>query len=360
MQYIKKTRVTLKDVAAAANCSIAVASRALSSDSVQNNTVNEQTAKAVIEAARTLKYAPRNSSAKQKSIGQVGVFIPEISSSQLLALQRGISSVAEQYNTPLHYFSNATGANYRYFADHILNRSLVQGVISYYPSSPLHEPDFLYMCHKLRRWGTPLVIIHNNAPPEFDAVSVKFDNYYGGRLAGEYMTSLQCTDYYIFCSFVLPLAEHDLSKAIKRNYLLSRIFGCYNYLTQEAMQSCNIINNTGLLKPNSANMQQLQKLYDVIDLTSPGSKGVFCTSGATALNLSGYLQSQGVKIGTQIKLIGYDDNFFCEFAYPAITTIRQPFELMGKKAMKKLFNMMQGKKEDSEILKPELIKRDTA
>ena len=360
MKNSKANRVTLKDVALAANCSIAVASRALSTDSTQNSTVNAQTAQAVIEASRMLNYTPLHSAGKKKPLGQVGVFLPAINSSQLLPLLKGISSVAEQYNTPLHYFANATGANYRHFADHCLSRSLTQGVISYYPSSPLYINDFLYMYNKLRRIGTPLVIIHNNAPPDFDAVSVKFDNYYGGRLAGEYLASLQCTDYYIFCGFILPISENDWLKEKKCNYLPSRVTGCYNYLSNKALEHCNVISNPQLLKPNLENIQQLQKLYDVIDLKTPGPKGIFCTNGAMALNLSGYLQSKGIEVGKQVKLIGYDDNFFCDFAYPAITTIRQPFELMGRKAMQKLFNMMQEKKENSELLKPELIKRTSA
>jgi len=353
-------RVTLKDVAEAAHCSVAVASRALSTDSNQNSTVNKQTAQAVIEAARVLKYIPRHGTEKQKPLGQVGVFIPAINSSQLLPLIKGISSVAEQYNTPLHYFANATGANYRHFADHCLSRSMTQGVISYYPNSPVYLNDFLYMYDKLRRLETPLVIIHNNAPSEFSAVSVKFDNYYGGKLAGEYLASLQCTAYYIFCGFILPISESDWLKEKKCNYLPSRVAGCYNYLSKIAKENCNIISNPQLLKPNLENIQQLQKLYDVIDTKTPGPQGVFCTNGAMALNLSGYLQSKGIEVGKQVKLIGYDDNFFCEFAYPSITTIRQPFELMGRKAMQKLFNMMQRKNENSELLKPELIKRTSA
>jgi len=360
MKNSKGNRVTLKDVALTANCSIAVASRALSTDSTQNSTVNAQTAQAVIEAARSLKYTPLHSSAKKKPLGQVGVFLPAINSSQLLPLLEGISSVAEQYNTPLHYYANATGANYRHFADHCLNRSMMHGVITYYPSSPLYQNDFLYMYNKLRRLGVPLVIIHNNAPPEFDEVSVKFDNYYGGKLAGEYLASLQCTDYYIFCGFIMPNSESEWLKEKKCNYLPSRVAGCYNYLSRKFLEHCNLISNHQLLRPNLENIQQLQSLYNVIDLKTAGPKGVFCTNGAMALNLSGYLQSKGIEVGKEVKLIGYDDNFFCEFAYPAITTIRQPFDLMGKKAMQKLFNMMQGKKEASEFLKPELIKRFSA
>ena len=357
MKENKNKRITLKDIAAAANCSIAVASRALSTDSTQNGTVNAQTAKAVIEAARSLKYTPRHSSLKQKPLGRVGVFIPEIYSSQLLSLLKGISSEAEKYDTPLHYFANATGTSYRQFAENYISRNRMTGVISYYHNDPRHRSDFLYMCAKLRRCGAPLVIIHNNAPPDFDAVSVKFDNYYGGRLAGEYLHSLRCSAYYIFCGSILPDEKENLSYELKKNYLSSRVSGCYNYLNTCTPDQCNIISSQQLMHPVADNHIQLQKLYDVIDLNSESPQGIFCTSGGMTLNLSGYLQSKGVQIGKQVKIIGYDDEFFCEYAYPSITSIRQPFELMGKKAVQKLFNMMQGKKESSELIKPELIKR---
>lgn len=360
MEEKPNCRITLKDVARRANCSIAVASRALSTDNLQNSTVNAQTAQAVIEAARSLGYTPRARRQHRKPLGQVGVFIPEIYSSQVLLLLKGLSSEAELYDTPLHYFANATGTTYRQFADNCSNRSRMTGVISYYPSDPAYQQDFMYMYEKLRRCGIPLVIIHNNAPPEFDAVSVKFDNYYGGKLVGEYLKSLQCTDYYIFCGFVLPLSHQTLSAEQKRNYLCSRISGCCDCLRSLPGNRCNIISNQQLLNPNLKLHPHLQRLYDVIDLKTPGPKGVFCVSGNMALNLSGYLQSRGVEVGDKVKLIGYDDEFFCQSAYTALTTIRQPFELMGKKAMRKLFNMMQGKQEKSELIKPELIKRDSA
>ena len=108
------------------------------------------------------------------------------------------------------------------------------------------------------------------------------------------------------------------------------------------------------------NHHKLHYLYDVINLTETESVGIFCTAGGMALNLQCYLLSKGVEIGKKVKIIGYDDESFLNYAYPAISSISQPFELMGKKAFQKLFNMLQGKKETSELLKPELIIRDYA
>ena len=101
MKNSKGNRVTLKDVALTANYSIAVASRALSTDSTQNSTVNAQTAQAVIEAARSLKYTPLHSSAKKKPLGQVGVFLPAINSSQLLPLLEALDEQVYQENRTL-------------------------------------------------------------------------------------------------------------------------------------------------------------------------------------------------------------------------------------------------------------------
>ena len=107
MKKAPHKRITLKDVAAAANCSIAVASRALSTDNNQNKTVNANTALAVIKAAQDLDYIPQQRNVKSKPLGHVGVFIPENYSAQVLHLLAGISAEAEKYNTPIYYFANA-------------------------------------------------------------------------------------------------------------------------------------------------------------------------------------------------------------------------------------------------------------
>ena len=359
MKKAPSKRITLKDVAAAANCSIAVASRALSTDNNQNKTVNANTALAVIKAAQDLGYMPQQRNTKSKPLGQVGVFIPENYSAQVLHLLAGISTEAEKYNTPICYFANASGSHYRRFADECNSRNRITGVISYYPSDPAHLPDFLYMCDKLRRSGSPLVLIHNNVPADFDAVSVKFDNYYGGKLAGEYLKKQKHTTCYIFCSYAFPEKEAQLFQEKKRNYLSSRVLGCYNYLNENGI-SCIVVSDKQLHRPMPLNHHKLHHLYNVINLTETESVGIFCTAGGMALNLQCYLLSKGVEIGKKVKIIGYDDESFLSYAYPAISSISQPFELMGKKAFQKLFNMLQGKKETSELLKPELIIRDYA
>ena len=62
-------------------------------------------------------------------------------------------------------------------------------------------------------------------------------------------------------------------------------------------------------------------------------------------------------IGRKLKLISCDDSIGMGCAYPAITAILQHFYQMGDLAMKKLFNMMRGCKENTEYIKRELIVR---
>ena len=65
-------------------------------------------------------------------------------------------------------------------------------------------------------------------------------------------------------------------------------------------------------------------------------------------------------VGRQIKLVGYDDLEQTIHTYPRLTTIRQPFAEMGSLAVRKLFNLMKGYPEKSEILEPELIIRESS
>ncbi len=71
------------------------------------------------------------------------------------------------------------------------------------------------------------------------------------------------------------------------------------------------------------------------------------------------LKERGLQIPQQISLVGFDDPPAVAFLDPPLTTVRQPVEEIGKRAVRKLCEALQKEQmpEGTEILTPELVVR---
>lgn len=337
-------KILLKDIADAAGCSVAVASRALSSDILQNRTVARKTAADVISAARKLGYIPPRLRSRKRPVGVISVFLPAVPTTLLLKLLSGISAVTGEFETPVHYYSNAAAESYRHFIRNYLNVNRNLGVISYYPPDGKDVPDFLEMHEKLRKQDGHLVVIHNNAPEDFPAVSVRINNFTGGRKAGEYLSAMDLREYF---AIVWPRPDY-------RHDRMNGFCSALEKLNRNATVFWGDADKYDQL------LVSLERIFRMVDWTRPEPVGIFCDSDNTALTVNGFFQARGIVVGKQIKLVGYDDLEQTVHTYPRLSTIHQPFAEMGALAVRKLFNLMKGIPERSEILEPELIIRESS
>ena len=163
-------------------------------------------------------------------------------------------------------------------------------------------------------------------------------------LAGEYLGAMDLREYF---AIVWP----------RPDYRHDRMYGFCGALEK-------LDKNATVFWGNADNYDQLlvslERIWRMVDWNRPEPVGIFCDSDNTALTVNGYFQSHGIVVGRQIKLVGYDDLEQTLHTYPRLTTIRQPFAEMGSLAVRKLFNLMKGYPEKSEILEPELIIRESS
>jgi len=78
------------------------------------------------------------------------------------------------------------------------------------------------------------------------------------------------------------------------------------------------------------------ELWDVLKVVVEGRKdrlAIACWNDVDAINVMEILHSKGIKIPEDIGVMGFDDIPASEHTYPALTTIRQPFDEMAKKAI---------------------------
>lgn len=86
---------------------------------------------------------------------------------------------------------------------------------------------------------------------------------------------------------------------------------------------------------------------------------IFSLSNQITIGVMKAARELGLKIPDDLSLISFDDQPYFELTEPAITSVRQPVERIGKKAVQVLFELMEGKECKSTLIDAELISRES-
>ena len=87
---------------------------------------------------------------------------------------------------------------------------------------------------------------------------------------------------------------------------------------------------------------------------------VFAVSDYYAIDLMGFLMSQGIRVPQDISVAGFDDTPLCTQVFPTLTTVRQDGELRAKNAMKKLIELKSDGEAGTVIMLPvTLVERES-
>jgi DNA-binding LacI/PurR family transcriptional regulator len=89
--------------------------------------------------------------------------------------------------------------------------------------------------------------------------------------------------------------------------------------------------------------------------------GVICASDPLALGAIRAARRRGLSVPGDLSVIGYDDSTLMSCVDPALTTIRQPIEAMGRAAVDLLVHQIEGSAVGTAELmyEPELVVRSS-
>jgi LacI family transcriptional regulator len=83
----------------------------------------------------------------------------------------------------------------------------------------------------------------------------------------------------------------------------------------------------------------------------------------TAIGALSAAWDQGIAVPADLSIIGYDDVRIAGYVRPALTTVRQPIEEIGRRAVEMLVGMVRGEATGDTLphvlLEPELVIRDS-
>ena len=89
---------------------------------------------------------------------------------------------------------------------------------------------------------------------------------------------------------------------------------------------------------------------------------VFCFNDIAAIGASRALAEAGLKIPTDVSVVGFDDIQSAAFFTPSLTTVRQPLQEMGKRGARLLLDRIANPKGDyaaAVVMQPELVVRES-
>lgn len=313
-----RPHVTLADVAQLANVSKMSVSRVLNGQAG----VSEKTRQRIIDAIEQLGYVqqppPR---VRPVSSKMIALLIPDITTTYMGEILRGISGAAEHLNYGLMLYtqgsSNHTQRTSYYLS--LLNNTLVDGVLMVVPL------DYEVIVRDLKEHNLPYVIIdhHNGTGSE---PSVTATNRKGTLDAMRHLMALGHRRIGFITGRMDIACSHD------------RLQGYRDGLAEIGLPfDPDLVREGDFTQPTG--FRQAQALLQLEDAPT----AVIASNDVMAFGVMDAAKLNGLTIGQDISIIGFDDVFMASQTYPSLTTVRQPMAGMGEAALEMLVTLLQGR-----------------
>lgn len=320
---------TIKDVAVAAGVTVTTVSRVLNN----RGYISEATRAKVYRAMEELDYQPNElaRSLFRKKSNLIGLIVPDVSHPFFAQLTNHIEYYAYKAGYKILLCNSyQDSSKEREYVD-MLKRNQVDGIIM--GSHTLETSEYL-------NTTLPVVTIDRNISEKIPYVTS--DNYRGGMLATRLLIEKGCKKLaHISGPLELNTPANNRYKAFIDAVTESKV----EYIVKQA--KLDIAEN-------------YEELADNIFKEHPDIDGIFASSDLIAtyiIKAAAYLKKE---IPKDLKIVGYDDIKLANLVMPSLTTIRQPIEIMGEKAINILLNQIEGKSTPMENVLPiVLVERET-
>jgi len=307
-------KVTIINVATEAGVSVGTASRVINNDAH----VAPQTRERVLDVMLRLGFVP-NRQARSLAGGKsniIGVLAPDLGTGYIGEIIRGIDAELglTGYDLMLFTTHRTAAKEANYVAN--LAKGMVDGLLLVLPRNP---SDYIGI---LTRREFPFVLIdHQGNGDRCPAVGAT--NWQGAYNATEYLIKLG----HKRIGFIT--GSLDLGGAV------DRLAGYKSALrTYHAPVDLSLIYEGTFFQPDG-----YAGATALLSLDNPPT-AIFASNDVMAMGAMDAVRTLGLRVPDDISIVGFDDIPQAELIRPALTTVRQPLEQMGRVATQLLLDLL--------------------
>jgi DNA-binding LacI/PurR family transcriptional regulator len=299
--------------------------------------VSQATRDAVLTALDVLGYE-RPTKLRGERGRLVGLVLPELANPIFPAFAEVIGgALAQQGFTPVLCTRTAGGVSEAEYIDLLLGQH-VSGVIfagGFYSERRADHAHF----RRLEQLGLPVVLM-NASIEQLDFPRVSTDDLIAMRQALGHVTSLG----HERVGLLLGPSDHVPSE---RKLASAQAFADAHGLRLDAEL---VAHSQYSLESGQAAAHRL---------VEAGATAIVCASDPLALGAVRAVRRAGLEVPRDVSVVGYDDSALMNSTDPALTTVRQPIEPMGRAAVDLLAGMISGTDvpRDELLFEPELVVR---
>jgi LacI family transcriptional regulator len=318
-------RATLAMVADAAQVSVPTASKVLNG----RGDVSPSTRARVEEVLRDFGYVPQANRRTAAPTHVVDLVFDDLVSPYSLELLRGVTEAgaAEGVDIVVGRVPTTTGTGPMTSENNWAQRlksSGREGIIVVTSELTLAQVE------GFARAGLPLVVIDPLNLPRVEVTSVGATNWTGGVSATEHLLGLG----HRRIAFAGGPVQASCSQARLHGY-------------RAALESAKLEFDPELVLHGAFGYPDgLDMGTTLLALDNPPT-GIFAASDATALGVMEAARKRGLRVPEDLSVVGFDDTLMAALATPALTTVHQPLQYMGRVALRTLLQLIAGKTLDS-------------
>lgn len=292
--------------------------------------MNKEKEQRVLDAIRETGFKPNEiaRSLYKKSSRMIGYIVPSILNIFLNEIGRAIEDEAFQNGYKMILCNSDENPEKEAAYIKMLTGMNADGIIITANNEHLDE--------EIRSCPLPIVVLDKNAGARYTA-SVQSDNYTGGRIATEHLIRCGCR------RIVLMRGPQQYSSSQQR------FLGYVDVCNEHGIQPLFINSQYSFSEGVSSAHEILERFPDV--------DGILATSDMVALSLYKVLTGKGIRIPEDVMVVGYDGVELSELMTPALTTVAQPIEEIGRLAAKLIIEQVANNKiEQRENVLPVTLK----
>ncbi|WP_010238188.1 LacI family DNA-binding transcriptional regulator [Clostridium arbusti] len=326
--------VTIKDIARMANVSHTTVSRALNNSPF----INEKTKQKIMYIVNELNYVP-NYSAKSLVLNRsynIGLFFSTIhkgtSPDFFYETINGVNSIVSQsYNLVIKGIDDCKDLSY-------ITKERFDGIILISQS----ESDNLFIYEVINK-NIPLVVLNREIEAD-NVINILSAEKDGAYEAVNYLIHNGHNDIAI-----IEGAQNFKSTSFRKE-------GYINALINSGIK----INNDYIVQGEynvDSGYEAMKKLLSLSKIPT----AVFCSNDDMAVGALKAVKKSGLKVPQDISIIGFDDNIFCDYVFPPLTTVRKLSNKIAVVGSQRLLGLIKNPNTSGQkvYIKTELIIRES-